>query len=193
MRCTPNPGHRRRGIFVSKFTLEFKLECIEKFKNHEKIEIPKDYTSLPDTFYHNVRDWYNAFRNNGVKALSTNGQNLLTYEQKLALVRLVITGKTVRNVAAEHCIGHGNLSQWVKKYKLYGEDGLKCFIRGKKTRNLFMKSRTKKSRISPSVKEELELLRKRNEYLEAEVEYLKKLDALETTKEAKHPKAKKQK
>lgn len=178
---------------MSKFTLEFKLECIEKFRNHEKIDVPEGYASLPSTFYHNVRDWYNAYKVNGVKALSTKGQNLLTYEQKLALVRLVISGRTVRNVAAEHCIGHGNLSRWVQQYKLYGANGLKCSIRGKKTKDLFMKSRTKKSKISPSVKEELELLRKRNEYLEAEIEYLKKLDALETTKEAKHPKAKKRK
>lgn len=193
MRCTPNPGQGGGVLFMSKFTLEYKLECIEKFKNHEKIDIPDGYKSLPSTFYHNVRDWYNAYRINGVKALSTRGQNLLTHEQKLALVRLVIAGKTVRSVAAEHCVGHGNLSQWVKQYKLYGEDGLKCSTRGRKTKDLFMKSRAKKSKISPSVKEELQLLRKRNEYLEAEVEYLKKLDALETTKEAKHPKAKKQK
>lgn len=178
---------------MSKFTLEFKLECIEKFKNHEHIDVPSDYTSATSTFYHNVRDWYNAYRINGVKALSTKGQNLLTHEQKIALVRLVVSGRTVRNVAAEHCIGHGNLSHWVQMYKKHGEDGLKCFVRGKKTKDLFMKSKTKKSKISPSVKEELALLRKRNEYLEAENAYLKKLDALETTKDAKPTKAKKQK
>ena len=178
---------------MSKFTLEFKLECIEKYKNHEKIEVPEDYKSLPTTFFHNVRDWYHAYEINGIKALSTSGQNPLTLEQKVALVRLVISGRTVRSLAAEHCIGHGNLSHWVQMYKLYKEDGLKCFTRGKKTKDLFMKSRTKKSKISPSVQEELDLLRKRNEYLEAEVEYLKKLDALELMKKAKQPKAKKQK
>lgn len=177
---------------MMKFALEFKLECIEKFKKGEKIDIPDGYPSLPETFYHNVRDWIKAYSVNGVKALATKGQNVLSQEQKLALVRMVIAGKTVRAVAAEHCVGHGTLGAWVKKYKLYGEDGLKCFARGRKTKDLFMKSRTKKSRISPSVKEELLLLRQRNEYLEAEVAYLKKLEALEMAKGTKHPKAKKQ-
>lgn len=35
MRCTPNLGQGGGVFFMSKFTLEFKLECIEKFKNHK--------------------------------------------------------------------------------------------------------------------------------------------------------------
>ena len=52
-------------------------------------------------------------------------------------------------------------------------------------------TKTKKSKISPTVKEELKLLRERNKYLEAEVEYLKKLNALELQKVIKQAKAKK--
>ena len=51
----------------------------------------------------------------------------------------------------------------------------------------------KKVKLAPSEKEELELLRARNEYLEAENAYLKKLDALVSKREAAHAKAKKQK
>ena len=35
MRCTPNPGQGEGVFFMSKFTLEFKLECIEMFKKHK--------------------------------------------------------------------------------------------------------------------------------------------------------------
>ncbi len=42
MRCTPNPG-QGGGVFISKFTLEYKLECIEKFKNFRVILTPEDY------------------------------------------------------------------------------------------------------------------------------------------------------
>ena len=51
----------------------------------------------------------------------------------------------------------------------------------------------KKAKLTPSEREELEILRARNEYLEAENLYLKKLDALVTKREAAHPKAKRQK
>ena len=51
----------------------------------------------------------------------------------------------------------------------------------------------KETKLTPSEREELEILRARNEYLEAENEYLKKLDALVTEREAARPKARKRK
>ena len=51
----------------------------------------------------------------------------------------------------------------------------------------------RKNKTSPTEEEELKLLRERNEYLEIENEYLKKLDALVAKREAKQHKAKKQK
>ena len=56
-----------------------------------------------------------------------------------------------------------------------------------------MKKKTKKTKLSVSEKEELKLLRERNEYLEMENEYLKKLDALVSKREAAEARAKKQK
>ena len=56
-----------------------------------------------------------------------------------------------------------------------------------------MKKKTKKPKLSISEQEELKLLRERNEYLEMENEYLKKLDALVSKREAAEAKVKKQK
>mgnify|MGYP002514394576 CR=1 FL=1 len=55
------------------------------------------------------------------------------------------------------------------------------------------KKKIKKSKLSISEQEELKLLRERNEYLEMENEYLKKLDALVSKREAAEARAKKQK
>ena len=71
-------------------------------------------------------------------------------------------------------------------------DGLQC-KQGRPTKQLVMKKKTKKTKLSISEQEELKLLRERNEYLEMENEYLKKLDALVSKREAAEARAKKQK
>ena len=69
-------------------------------------------------------------------------------------------------------------------------NGLQC-KKGRPT----MKNNNKKkrSKLSISEQEELKLLRERNEYLEMENEYLKKLDALVSKREAAEAKGKNQK
>ena len=71
-------------------------------------------------------------------------------------------------------------------------DGLQC-KKGRPTDKIIMSKKTKKSKLSVSEQEELKLLRERNEYLEMENEYLKKLDALVSKREAAEARAKKQK
>lgn len=71
-------------------------------------------------------------------------------------------------------------------------DGLQC-KKGRSTKQLVMKKNNKKTKLSISEQEELKLLRERNEYLEMENEYLKKLDALVSKREAAEAKVKKQK
>ena len=51
-------------------------------------------------------------------------------------------------------------------------DGLQC-KEGRSIKQLVMKEKTKKTKLSISKQEELKLLRERNEYLEMENEYLK--------------------
>lgn len=176
-----------------KYSLKFKLECIEKYRNKEKLIPPKEFKGLQSSFEHNVRDWSNAYKSGGIRALSKERQIILTPDEKLSLVMAVIAGGSVNKIAAEAGIGHGNLSAWVKKYKQFGEEGLKCSKKEIRESKQFTMSKAKKSKLSPSIKEELKLLRERNKYLEAEVEYLKKLNALELQKGVMQTKAKKQK
>lgn len=143
-------------------------------------------------FMKHVRDWvkrYNDFGYEGLKHQSTN--KVWNKEQRFELVAKVIAGFSINEVALSSHINPGQLYQWVKKYQEKGIDGLE-YRQGRKPKELKM-SPKKIIKLSPSEKEELKLLRERNEYLEIENEYLKKLDALVAQKEAKQLKAKKRK
>ena len=111
-----------------------------------------------------------------------------TPEERFALVAKVLAGSSMREVARSGHIAYGMLYQWVKRYRERGMDGLEC-RRGKPPKVPIMPK--KKAKLTPSEREELEILRARNEYLEAENEYLKKLDALVTEREAARPRARK--
>jgi transposase-like protein len=111
-------------------------------------------------------------------------------EERFALVAKVLAGRSIMGAAREAHVSSGQLYQWVKRYREKGMDGLEC-RRGKPPKEPIMPK--KKAKLTPSEREELEILRARNEYLEAENAYLKKLDALVTEREAARPKARKRK
>jgi transposase len=172
-----------------KYTVKFKLDCIKKYKDGIHITQP------PRLSYHSfiiqVYKWvkrYDDLGINGLKHSLTNKE--WTAEQRFELVAKVLAGNSIRNVALSAHIDSGQLYQWVKRYRERGTEGLQC-KKGRKSKNIVMKP--KKKKLAQSEREELKLLRERNEYLEIENEYLKKLDALVSKREAAHPKAKKQK
>ena len=175
-----------------KYTLEFKLECINKYKNGIRIDVPPNCKSSHHDFMHRVLNWNKIYDNLGLDGLKHNSINRRwTAEERFKLVVQTLVGKPLLQVALENGINEGQLYQWVRLYRERGMDGLECH-KGRKPKVPNMPKK-KKVKLAPSEKEELKLLRARNEYLEAENIYLKKLDALVTKREAAHPKAKKQK
>lgn len=175
-----------------KYTFEFKLECINKYKNGEYIETPSFTNARRHTFLNNVRRWVSLYERFGIDGIKRKFYDKKwTDEEKFKIVVQSLSGKPLIQVALENGINEGQLYQWVRLYQERGMDGLECH-KGRKPKVPNMPKK-KKAKLAPSEKEELELLRARNEYLEAENIYLKKLDALVTKREAAHPKAKKQK
>lgn len=175
-----------------KYSWEFKLECVNKYKNGEYIVLPRALMNRK-TFMNHVREWvknYDDLGINGLKHSSTNKN--WTPEKRFELVAEVLAGHSIASVAKNTHINTGQLYQWVKRYNEKGMDGLQC-KKGKPTKQFVMKQKTKKTKLSISEQEELEHLRERNEYLEMENEYLKKLDALVSKREAAEARAKKQK
>lgn len=175
-----------------KYSWEYKLECVNKYKNGEYIE----FIGTPNqrnSFMHHVRKRIKDYDDLGVDGLKHSSTNKdWTPEKRFELVTKVLAGHSITSVAKNAHIDSGQLYQWVRKYNEKGMDGLQC-KKGRPTKQLVMKKNTKKTKLSISEQEELKLLRERNEYLEMENEYLKKLDALVSKREAAEAKAKKQK
>lgn len=175
-----------------KYSWEFKLECVTKYKNGEYIAHPGTRRQYGNFMKH-VRLWvknYDDLGINGLKHSSTDKN--WSPEERFELVARVLAGNSIRLVAKNAHIDSGQLYQWVRRYNEKGMDGLQC-KKGRPTDKIVMSKKTKKSKLSVSEQEELKLLRERNEYLEMENEYLKKLDALVSKREAAEAKAKKQK
>ena len=146
-----------------------------------------------DGFMNHVREWVKNYDDSGIDGLKHSSKNKdWTPEQRFELVAKVLAGNSITFVARNAHINSGQLTQWVRRYNEKGMDGLQC-KKGRPTKQIVMKMKTKKSKLSVSEQEELKLLRERNEYLEMENEYLKKLDALVSKREAAEARAKKQK
>ena len=170
-----------------KYDWKFKLDCVLKYKEGRRDFVPAGIGR--DSFLAHVRAWVKTFDDLGVDGLKHGSFNKgWTAEQRFGLVAKVLAGDSVTNVAKNHHINSGQLSQWVKRYREKGMDGLQL-RKGRRPSNTHMTK--KKAKLTPSEQEELKLLRERNKYLEAENLYLKKLRALELEKTAKLAKAKK--
>ena len=175
-----------------KYSWEFKLECVSKYKNGEYINISGS-PSFHHSFMNHVRDWVAIYDDLGIDGLKHSPTNKdWTPENRFELVAKVLAGNSITSIAKNAHIDSGQLSQWVRRYNEKGMDGLQC-KKGRPTKQLVMKKKTKKTKLPISEQEELKLLRERNEYLEMENEYLKKLDALVSKREAAEARAKKQK
>ena len=173
-----------------KYSWKFKLDCVDKYKNGERIPTPGKSKSQRDSFLRHVRAWAKAYEDLGVDGLKHSPTNKdWTPEERFALVAKVLAGGSISSVAKNAHLDSGQLFQWVRRYDERGMEGLQC----RKGRPSMKEKKAKKARLSPSEREELKLLRERNEYLEMENEYLKKLDALVSEREAAEAKAKRRK
>ena len=146
-------------------------------------------------FRKKVVEWYLREKAQGPEAYKHKNQNRnWTPEDKLELVSKVIAGCSIRSVAFEAGINDGMLYQWVRKYKIYGYNGLVDKKKGRKSKNPDMKKRNihNPRKLEESEYEELIRLRAENEYIKAENEVIKKQIALRHEKWAAQLKAKKQ-
>ena len=117
-----------------------------------------------------------------------------TPEAKLELVAKVIAEASIRSVSVSAGINGGMLYQWVRKYKIYGYNGLISKQKGCKSKHPDMKKigTRKPPKPNESEYEEIIRLRAENEYMKAEIEVIKKEIALREEKKAARLKVKKQ-
>lgn len=163
-----------------RYTKEFKLECIRKYKAGEHIDDPGGCKH--ETFRDKVRMWVRIFDALGEVGLE-HKKPKRHLQDKIDMIQRVLGGESINEVAISNGIQECMLSKWYKIYQEFGIDGLKLDRRGRPPK-MAKKSKTSNE---TKTKEELE---KELEYLRAENEYLKKLNALVQKRKGRQPKKK---
>ena len=178
-----------------KYSYEFKKKCVDMYREGRWAETP-DGVKDPKNFQLMIRRWVRIEDENGPEALKHRGRDKKwTPEEKLDLVTKVLAGETNQSVAIKAGISDGLLYEWVRRYKIFGYNGLINQKRGRQSKTQDMKKRNDNSpkRLEESEYEELVRLRAENEYIKAENEVLKKEIALREERWDEQLKAKKQK
>ena len=182
-----------RGIFM-RYSYEFKRKAIELYRQGKWIEPPADITNLKN-FHDMIVKWHHLEEVTSPDCLKHHSQNRKwTPEEKYELVAQVIAGATISSVAYSVGINIGLLAQWIRKYKIWGYNGLVNRKKGRKPKEPTMKKMNINNprELEESEYEELIRLRAENAYIKAENEVIKKEIALREEKEAALLKAKKQ-
>ena len=171
-----------------KYSWEYKLKCVEDYKNKGKW--PKDAKS---SLKSKIIYWIRIYDIYGIDGLKHKSQNKVwTAEERFELVAQVLAGNSIKSTAINAGTSDGLLYQWVRKYKQFGYDGLKL-SKGRKPKDPNMSKDNEPKELTKSEREELKILRKQNEFLRTENAYLKKLRALIVQKQVESSvKAKKQ-
>ena len=124
--------------------------------------------------YRLYRLWY-KYQKGGEIALMESRPSI-SYEEKVAIVESIVQKNvSLTSVSTERDIDYSVLKRWVKMYKESGPEAL---------HNGRDKAMAKKKAYTEAQLDELEALRRRNEYLEAENALLKKVKALVEEREA---------
>ena len=163
-----------------KYTKEFKLDCIRKYKNREHIGDPPGVKH--HQFHNMVLRWVHIYDILGEVGLN-HDKPKLSAETIVELIERVEAGESYFQVASSVGRQADLLIGWHKIYRQDGIDGLKSLKRGRKPM-------TVKKPKEDKEKSEFEKLKEENEYLRAENEYLKKLNALVQKRKAQEPKKK---
>ncbi len=115
-------------------------------------------------------------------------QGQTTFDRKVEIIRdIEENGLSLRDASLKYDIPNQTLGRWLRAYKAGGEAGLmrKLPLKNRTTDKAEEKLKEKeKKRQEKADLAELERLRKRNEYLEAENALLKKVKALVEEREA---------
>ena len=118
--------------------------------------------------------WYAQYLSGGELALlKDNSGHRRSFEEKIAVIKEVQdNGLSLPDASRKYLVPEYTITRWLIAYREKGEDGL------------MQKSMAKKKAHTQEQLDELEILRRRNEYLEAENALLKKVKALVEEREA---------
>ena len=111
-----------------RYTKEFKLECIRKYKNGEYITDPGGCSHA--TFYRKLNDWVHIFDELGEAGLE-HSKTMLSFEDKKRCVQRVINGESMNSIATSIRRQETQISKWYNIYLHEGFEGLKFRKKGR--------------------------------------------------------------
>ena len=176
-----------------RYSYEFKKKSVEMYRSGQWPETPEGCNQ--QVFRKMVRKWVRMEKANGPEVLKHKSHNKVWKpEERLELVLKVIAGKSIVSVAIENGISDGMLYQWVRKYKIWGYNGLVEQKKGRPAKEPKMKKMNINNprKLEESEYEELIRLRAEVAYIKAENAVIKKEIALREEKQAALLKARKQ-
>lgn len=156
-----------------KYSKEFKLECVMKYKNREYIKDPPGVKH--GSFHQQIIKWIKIYDSMGEAGLD-HGRPTIPIEKRIELFVRVENGESYNSVATSAGIQDSLLSKWHNIYRQEGIEGLKSLKRGKP--KMSKKTQIEKSLDQMTPEEKIKYYEERLEYLEAENAYLKKLRTL---------------
>ena len=107
-----------------RYTYEFKKKAVELYRQGKWIDAPNDIINLKN-FHDMIVRWHHLEESNTSDCLKHYGTNKKwSPEEKYELVARVIAGDTITSVAYTVGINSGLLAQWIRKYKIWGYNGL---------------------------------------------------------------------
>ncbi|AKG15665.2 hypothetical protein AAX09_06650 [Moraxella bovoculi] len=173
---------------MAKYTTDFKLSVIAYYLNRYSYKQTAKYFNLA---HKTVELWvklYQAHGIDGIKRRHTEAVYDTTF--KLNAIKQLQNGKSLTKLAIELNLPTPSLlSNWLKSYQTLGIMGLEPKPEGRKAmsnKHSTNKDKTSKNKSTSKTKpqdDDYAKLLKRLAYLEAENDYLKKLDALIRQKE----------
>lgn len=169
----------------------------EKFKQtvvKEYLSGPSGYRALEGRYgvdRSTIRRWVNVYRRHGDAGLHKKFSHYSARFRLSVLKRMWRQGLSYSQVVVLFDLrgGTGVVSNWERQYHEGGLDALEPKPRGRPKK--MTTPETPKVGVPPEDTRTLEELRKENEYLRAEVAYLKKLDALVRAQRLAAPKKRK--
>lgn len=171
---------------MAKLTREQKIEIYHQRKQGKTINsLSKEYQVRGDNIKYLVR----LMDTHGIDVLCKDKNTYFPPKLKLEIINKVLIDKqSIISTAIEYGLSSdGQLHAWIKSYK----DNGYVIVEKKRGRKSTMKNQTiKKEYDDMTLEEKVKYLEEKNLYLEAEVEYRKKLQAVVQARKNQQPKKK---
>lgn len=172
---------------MAKLTREQKIELYKKRKGGQTISsLSKEY----QINVHNIKYLIRLIDRHGFDILNSGKNKYYSPELKLEIINAVlIDGQSIKGTAIEYGLSSdGMLLNWIHSYK---ENGYVIVEKTKgRPSTMNKKDQFIKKYEDMTPEEKIKYLENKNQYLEAEIEYLKKLRAAVQARKNRQPKRK---